>query len=175
MSVSLAGKTMIVTGAASGIGRATAEVLLDMGTNVILADLQQKDLDEVLAELDLERSRTIGCSCDVTVADDVEKLVAKSVEKFGQLNGLVNSAGVIMMDNAWDTSNEDMKQQFSVNVEGTFLCSRAVALQFRDNDGGSIVNVASNCGKVGYKNMAVYNASKAAVISLTRSLSLEWS
>ena len=175
MSVSLAGKTMIVTGAASGIGRATAEVLHDMGSNVVLADLHKEDLDEVLGELDLERSRTIGCSCDVTIADDVEKLVASSLEKFGQLNGLVNSAGVIMMDNAWDTSNEDMKQQFSVNVEGTFLCSRAVALQFRANDGGSIVNVASNCGKVGYQNMAAYNASKAAVISLTRSLSLEWS
>ena len=175
MSVSIDGKTIIITGAASGIGRATAEVLHDMGTNVVLADLYQKDLDEVLAELDLERSRIIGCSCDVTVANDVEKLVATAVEKFGKLDGLVNSAGVIMMDNAWDTSNEDMKQQFSVNVEGTFRCSRAVALQFRANDGGSIVNVASNCGKVGYQNMAAYNASKAAVISLTRSLSLEWS
>lgn len=80
-------------------------------------------------------------------ADDVEKLVAASVEKFGQLNGLVNSAGVIMMDNAWDMSNEDMKQQFSVNVEGTFLCSRAVARHFRGNGGGSIVNVASKLRK----------------------------
>ena len=70
MSVSLAGKTMIVTGAASGIGRATAEVLHDMGSNVVLADLHKEDLDEVLGELDLERSRTIGCSCDVTIADD---------------------------------------------------------------------------------------------------------
>ena len=78
--MSIDGKTIIITGAASGIGRATAEVLHDMGTNVVLADLHQKDLDEVLAELDLERSRIIGCSCDVTVANDVDKLVAAAVE-----------------------------------------------------------------------------------------------
>ena len=174
MSTSIDGHAIIVTGAARGIGRATTEVLLNLGANVVLADLRQNDLDEALADFDPDGSRAISCACDVTVADDVERLATAAVEKFGRLDGLVNSAGLVVLDNAWDASNDDMQRQFSVNVEGTFLCCRAVARHFRDGDGGSIVNIASNCGKVGYKNMVGYNASKAAVINLTRSLALEW-
>jgi NAD(P)-dependent dehydrogenase (short-subunit alcohol dehydrogenase family) len=99
--------------------------------------------------------------------------VAETVAKFNGIDGLVNNAGSVILDTAWDASLEDWSRQLEVNVIGTFLCSREVGRHLQPQ-GGAIVNVASNCGKVGYKNMAAYNAAKAAVISLTRSLSMEW-
>ncbi|HEY3428760.1 MAG TPA: SDR family oxidoreductase, partial [Acidimicrobiia bacterium] len=80
----------------------------------------------------------------------------------------------VVLDTAWDAGAADWRRQLDVNVTGTFFCSRQVGNHLKDQGGGAIVNVASNCGKVGYKNMAAYNAAKAAVISLTRSLSMEW-
>ena len=78
------------------------------------------------------------------------------------------------MDTAWDATSLDWSRQLNINVTASFAMAQAVGRHLRVSGGGSIVNVASNCGKVGYNNMAAYNASKAAVISLTRSLAAEW-
>ena len=101
-------------------------------------------------------------------------MVEATAERFGRLDGLVNCAGVVFLDTAWDASASDWNRQLEVNVTGSFVFARAVGAHLREHGGGAVVNVSSNCGKAGYPNMAAYNASKAAVLGLTRSLSMEW-
>lgn len=168
------GRVVIVTGAAGGIGLATAAVLLEVGAKVTMADLRQAEVEQAAGELDPGSERTLAQGSDITETKDVERLVQVTVERFGRLDGLVNNAGTVVLDPAWEATEADWARQFTVNVTGAFLCAQAVGRHLRTSGGGAIVNVASNCGKVGYPNMVAYNASKAAVINLTRSLAVEW-
>jgi NAD(P)-dependent dehydrogenase (short-subunit alcohol dehydrogenase family) len=163
----------VVTGAAGGIGAAIVEVLLERGAGVALLDLDPERTAAVAARLDPGSNRTLAIGCDVTDAEQVAAAVEEATNHLGGLDGLVNNAGDIVLDSAWDAQPKDWRRQLEVNLTATFLCSREVGLRLRGR-GGAIVNVASNCGKVGYRNMAAYNAAKAAVINLTRSLSAEW-
>ena len=162
----------MVTGAAGGIGRAITEVLLQRGARVAMVDLDGDRIQETADGFD--GNRVLPLSCDVTNEADVAVAVETMVGTWAGIDGLVNNAGAVVLDTAWDAGAADWRRQLDVNVTGTFLCSRQVGNHLKDQGGGAIVNVASNCGKVGYKNMAAYNAAKAAVISLTRSLSMEW-
>ncbi|MGF1665073.1 MAG: SDR family NAD(P)-dependent oxidoreductase [Acidimicrobiia bacterium] len=162
----LDGRVYVVTGAGGGIGGGIARVLTGEGARVTLVDLREPtvtDPDTMLA-----------VAADVTSPDDAAAVVAATIERFGRLDGLVNNAGVITLDAAWDATAEDWRRHMDVNVVGSFVFSQAVGTHLRTHGGGAIVNVSSNCGKAGYRNMAAYNASKAAVIGLTRSLSMEW-
>ena len=162
----LDGRVYVVTGAGGGIGGGIARVLTGEGARVTLVDLKEPtvtDPDTMLA-----------VAADVTSPDDAAAVVAATIERFGRLDGLVNNAGVITLDAAWDATAEDWRRHMDVNVVGSFVFSQAVGTHLRTHGGGAIVNVSSNCGKAGYRNMAAYNASKAAVIGLTRSLSMEW-
>ena len=171
--IELTERRYIVTGAAGGIGSATVSMLLERGASVALFDLDEAGTADVARSLDPSGSRTLAVGVDVTDPDSVSAGVDRAVDHFGGLDGLVNSAGSVVLDEAWDAAASDWSRQLEVNVTGSFLCAREVGKHLRGH-GGSIVNVASNCGKVGYKNMAAYNAAKAGVISLTRSLSMEW-
>ena len=166
------GRRYIVTGAAGGIGSAITEVLLNRGALVAMVDLDGERVGGAAANFDPQR--VLPLPCDVTNEADVAGAVETVVGTWGGIDGLVNNAGAVVLDTAWDAGAADWRRQLDVNVTGTFLCSRQVGSQLKERGGGAIVNVASNCGKVGYKNMAAYNAAKAAVISLTRSLSMEW-
>jgi NAD(P)-dependent dehydrogenase (short-subunit alcohol dehydrogenase family) len=162
----LDGRVYVVTGAGGGIGGGIARVLTGEGAKVTLVDLREPtvtDPDTMLA-----------VAADVTSPEDAAAVVAATIERFGRLDGLVNNAGVITLDAAWDATAEDWRRHMDVNVVGSFVFSQAVGDHLRAHGGGAIVNVSSNCGKAGYRNMAAYNASKAAVIGLTRSLSMEW-
>ncbi|MGH8957228.1 MAG: SDR family NAD(P)-dependent oxidoreductase, partial [Acidimicrobiia bacterium] len=161
----------IVTGAAGGIGSAITEVLMERGALVAMVDLDSDRVGKSAASFD--PLRVLPLSCDVTDEADVAAAVETVADTWGGIDGLVNNAGAVVLDSAWDAGAADWRRQLDVNVTGTFLCSRQVGNHLKER-GGAIVNVASNCGKVGYKNMAAYNAAKAAVISLTRSLSMEW-
>jgi len=171
--IDLKDRHYIVTGAAGGIGAAIVATLLEGGASVALFDLDETRTSEVARSLDASGARTLAVGVDVTDPDSVEAGVDRVVAHFGGLDGLVNNAGSVVLDEAWDAAASDWSRQLEVNVTGSFLCAREVGKHLRGR-GGSIVNVASNCGKVGYKNMAAYNAAKAGVISLTRSLSMEW-
>lgn len=167
-------KTVVVTGAAGGIGEGIARVLLEDGANVVLWDLSDDATRAVATRVDAGGERTSADAVDITDPAAVADAVAAAAKRFGRLHGLVNNAGTITMNAAWDADAAEWNRQLAVNVTGSFLCAQAVGSHLREHGGGSIVNVASNAGKVGYPNMAAYNASKAAVISLTRSLSREW-
>ena len=166
-------KRYMVTGAAGGIGSAVSQVLVAQGARVAMVDLDEQATGAAADLVDPGRKRTLAIGCDVTDAEDVASAVERVASGWAGLDGLVNSAGAVVLDTAWDATAADWRRQLDVNVTGSFLCAREVGRHLK-GQGGSIVNVASNCGKVGYKNMAAYNAAKAAVISLTRSLSMEW-
>ena len=165
------GRRYIVTGAAGGIGSAITQVLVERGAHVAMVDLDGERVQA--AALSFDPGKVLPLACDVTNEADVAAAVESVVDSWNGIDGLVNNAGAVVLDTAWDAGASDWRRQLDVNVTGTFLCSRQVGNHLKER-GGAIVNVASNCGKVGYKNMAAYNAAKAAVISLTRSLAMEW-
>jgi NAD(P)-dependent dehydrogenase (short-subunit alcohol dehydrogenase family) len=170
----LADRVVAVTGAAGGIGEGIARVRLEEGARVSLWDLSAERTAAVAARVDGSGRRTLAVAVDVTDEDAVRAAVQATVDRFGALDGLVNNAGTITMNAAWDAGADEWRRHLEVNVTGSFVCAQAVGRQMKGSGGGRIVNVSSNAGKVGYPNMAAYNASKAAVISLTRSLATEW-
>ena len=170
----LEGRVYLVTGAAGGIGAGIAQAILEEGGRVALVDLDLEGARRVAAQVDPGGSSTLPLLGNVTSAGDAEAAVQQTMNHFERLDGAVNNAGAVTLDEAWDATAADWRRQLDVNVTGSFLVAKAVGSLLKDNGGGAIVNVSSNCGKVGYRNMAAYNASKAAVIGLTRSLSMEW-
>jgi len=169
-------KIIFVTGAGRGMGRGIAEALAETGANVIVGDLAIESVRETAQLVDQHGPRSLAVQLDVTKAESVSAAIAEAVARFGRIDGWVNNAGIVKMDAALDVELADWERQMRVNVDGLFLCCQLAAKQMKAQSpsGGSIVNIASNAGKVGYKNMAAYNAGKAAVISITRSLSMEW-
>ena len=167
-------RAIVVTGAAGGIGQGLVSALLDEGANVVMTDLDQDRLDVAAAHLDPDGQRSVCVAGDLSSSEDVTSIVGAASGAFGRIDGLVNNAGVIVMDTAFDANIDDWSMQLNVNVAAAFAMAQAIGRYMRESGGGSIVNVASNCGKDGYDNMAAYNASKAAVISMTRSLAREW-
>ena len=167
-------RVIVVTGSAGGIGQGLVSALLDDGAKVVMTDLDQGRLDATAADLDPGGQRTVCVEGDLSSGKDIASIVDAATGAFGRIDGLVNNAGAIVMDTAFDAKVDDWSMQLNVNVTAAFAMAQAVGRHMRENGGGSIVNVASNCGKDGYDNMAAYNASKAGVISLTRSLAREW-
>jgi NAD(P)-dependent dehydrogenase (short-subunit alcohol dehydrogenase family) len=150
------GKTVVVTGAASGIGKATADLFAARGYTV--------------ARLDVQPGESISV-CDVADEHAVEKVF----EQIGRIDILVNSAGIAVRKNALEITREEWDRVLDVNVDGVFFCSRAAARRMKDQGGGAIVNLASIMGFSGglFPNPA-YQTSKGAVVNLTRALALEF-
>jgi NAD(P)-dependent dehydrogenase (short-subunit alcohol dehydrogenase family) len=168
---SLQDRVFVVTGGAGGIARGIAEAILEQGGRVALFDLDQAKVAATAAGLDV-RDRAMGVRADVTDPDSLGKAFDAVLKQMQRLDGLVNNAGIVRLGPADQTTPTGLDLELAVNVKGVLLAAQEAAKRFKGK--GAIVNIASNAGKVGYRNMAGYNASKAAVISLTRSLSLEW-
>jgi meso-butanediol dehydrogenase/(S,S)-butanediol dehydrogenase/diacetyl reductase len=171
----LGGKVVFVTGGGRGIGRGIAEACAQAGADVGLGDLRTQDAAETARLVEGCGRRAHAVALDVTQPASLEAAISSTVAALGRLDGWVNNAGVLRLGAALDAAPEDVGAQMRVNAEAVLCgCQAAARWMIGQGTGGAIVNVASNAGKVGYRNMAGYNASKAAVISLTRSLSLEW-
>jgi NAD(P)-dependent dehydrogenase (short-subunit alcohol dehydrogenase family) len=172
---SLGGRAVFVTGGGRGIGRGIACALAERGADVGVGDLDLAGARETADLVEAGGRRGLAVALDVTQAASLEAAVSAMVSAFGRLDGWVNNAGVLRLDAALDASAADFELQMRVNAQALLAgCQAAAHRMIAQGGGGAIVNVASNAGKVGYRNMAGYNASKAAVISLTRSLALEW-
>lgn len=165
-------RVVLVTGAARGIGRAACMAVAEAGADVVATDLDAAELAATVEGIKARGRRALALEMDVTDPAAVRTAFDRSAGEMGRLDGLVNNAGVISMGSALETDVGSWDAQFRVNVRGLFLCCREAARRMAG--GGAIVNVASNAGKVGYPNMAAYNASKAAVVNLTRTLAAEW-
>lgn len=163
----------IVTGGARGIGQAIAARLLGDGASVCLWDIDDAALAEACAALDAP-GRVATAKVDVTRADSVEAGVQAALAAFGKIDLLVNNAGIAGANaRLWETTPEEWRRVVEINLNGPFLCCRAVVPQMLKNGYGRIVNIASIAGKEGNPNAAHYSASKAGVIGLTKSLGKE--
>lgn len=170
----LEGRVVLVTGAGRGIGRGVCRALAEAGAEVVVTDLEEEEARATAALVEEAGRRALPLPLDVTSPPAVREAFRRAAGEMGGLDGLVNNAGVVSLRPALEIEEEEWSRQFEVNVAGLFTCCRTAARWMVDRGNGAIVNVASNAGKVGYPNMAAYNASKAAVINLTRSLAEEW-
>lgn len=160
-------KTVLVTGAGGGSGKAIAEAFLKAGAVVIAADLKIPQWHEATDMFH-------PVSLDVSEEVAVDKVVSEYCEKYGCIDILVNNAGIAIGSPLIDFTLDIWQKNFKVNAEGTFLCTRAVVrYMVKKNVPGRIINIASIAGKNGFANSSAYCASKAAVIGFTRALALE--
>jgi 3-oxoacyl-[acyl-carrier protein] reductase len=165
------GRTAIVTGGAAGIGLAIVKRLLDSGATVRIWDRDRKTLDAAVSSLPGPVS---GAAVDVTEAPVVTKAVDDALKDLGKIDVLVNNAGVAGLNvPTVDYPVEEWERVLKVNLTSQFLCCRAVAPHMVKRKYGRIVNIASIAGKEGNPNAVAYSASKAGVISLTKSLGKE--
>jgi 2-keto-3-deoxy-L-fuconate dehydrogenase len=170
----LTGKTAIVTGAGSGIGRATALLFAAEGAKVVLVD---RDADGVAATLDAIQSASgiaRATACDVTDEAAAQACVAQTVADWGALDVLVTAAGISTGKQAHETSLADFQAVFAVNVTGTFLWLRESLGPMLAQGRGSIVTVASQLARAGGRNNAAYVASKGAILSLTHTVAVDY-
>ncbi len=172
MDISFEKKTVIITGGAGGFGAAAARTFGEAGANVVVADINLAGAQKVAAEL----PSAVATETDVTSEDAMRELVATAERTYGQLDIMVNNAGVphrqgpmIEMDVA------DVDWQFAINIRSVFLGSKYAALSMRKTGGGVIVNTASIAGRRPRPGLTIYNATKGAVITLTRGLATELS
>jgi 3-oxoacyl-[acyl-carrier protein] reductase len=165
----LDGETAIVTGAAQGIGRATAELLGEAGANVVLADVQGEKVEAAAADLEDAGVATEAVECDVTDLAATDALAERASERFGTVEILVNNAGVGTGGSFLDVDPGEWEHVLSVNLTGAYNCSRSVVPGMLDGGGGRVVNVSSMAGRnTSYHGAANYTASKWGVIGLTK-------
>jgi 2-deoxy-D-gluconate 3-dehydrogenase len=165
---SLEGRTAIVTGAGSGLGQAIAVGFAEVGARVVAADLAGADFGPA------ERAGAASVEVDVSDRASVDRMVATAIADAGRVDILVNSAGIGGRSPAEDYSAELFDRVLAVNLIGTFGCCQAVGRAMLAAGSGSIINFASVGGLVGYAGSVGYQASKGAVVQLTRSLAIEW-
>jgi NAD(P)-dependent dehydrogenase (short-subunit alcohol dehydrogenase family) len=173
MDLFLKGKVALITGAGSGIGRTTALFLAGEGARICCADLFEERASETAKAIKQQGGKAMHLKCDVRDYEQVASMVEKTVDAFGQLDILINSAGVAAGGLFADTEPKDWAQELNINLLGTMNCCRAALDRMTPRNYGKIVNLASDAGKVGEKRMTVYGASKGGVIGFTKCLAVE--
>ena len=171
--MSVAGKTAIVTGAATGIGAATAALLAARGARVLAAGLQPEALRETVAAIEADGGEALAIEADVSDPEQIEAVAARAQEAFGGTDILVNNAAIYPIGPWHEADAAEWDAVFATNVRGYFLLAKAVRPQMLARGGGSIVNVASVTFYWGEAGLVSYVASKGAVIGFTRSLARE--
>ena len=171
MASDMGERTVVVTGAAGGVGAATARRFADAGATLVLGDRDAAALETLCGQL-AAVAVVHGVACDVTKVADVENLMAEAVAETGGIDVLVNAAGLWVEGPSEEMTEEEWDRVMSVNLKGTFFCcSRAIpALKERQ---GCIINLSSDCGLVGTPETAIYTASKGGVSLMTKALAIE--
>lgn len=162
-------KIAIVTGASRGIGRSIALALAKQGAIIVAVDLDKAATDAVVEELNALGTKALAVTGNVTVTEDVERMVNAAVEAFGRVDILVNNAGITRDGLLVRMKDEDWDAVLTVNLKGAFLCTRAVSKVMTKQRYGRIINIASIVGQMGNAGQANYCASKAGLIGLTKS------
>jgi len=173
-AISLHGRSALITGASSGLGRAFAGMLARAGAAVALAARRRDSLEEVRQDLETAGARAIAVAMDVTNAGSVAEAVASAAQGLGKLDILVNNAGVSLTKPFLDLSESEWDQQVDTNLKGAFLVAQAAAKIMREQaSGGAIVNIASILGLRVAGQVAAYLTSKAGILHLTKGMALE--
>ncbi len=165
----VADRVAVVTGGTRGIGLATARMLVHAGSAVVVAARSGRDVERVADELG---PRALGVACDVRRVDECERLMARTVERFGRLDILINNAGLGVFAPVEAMSLDDWHRQIETNLDGVFYCCRA-ALPHLKRAGGWIINIGSLAGKNAFAGGAAYNASKFGLLGFSEALMLE--
>lgn len=175
----LSGKVAIVTGGASGIGKAIAMTLSREGASIIIADINLDEAEKTVKEIKKSGLEAIAIKTDVSKSEDAKKMVARTIEQFGRIDILVNNAGIgratgalLSPDHAFveNLTEEEWDKVMSVNLKSVFLCCKVVVKRMKEQRSGKIVNISSMDGKTGSAGGPHYGVSKAGVINLTKSL-----
>ncbi len=175
MNISFEGKVALVTGAASGLGLATAKASAESGASVALADWNEHAVRSAADELTAQGHRALAIHCDVADDAQVESMVEQTVATFGRLDAAYNNAGVqnILAETA-DTTREDFDRVMGINLRGEWSCMKFELQQMRKQRSGSIVNCSSLGGLVGGAERGIYHAAKHGVLGFTKSAALEY-
>jgi NAD(P)-dependent dehydrogenase (short-subunit alcohol dehydrogenase family) len=173
---SLAGRVAVVTGASSGLGVSLAEGLAAAGAKLVLSARREDRLKELAARLERGGCECLAVRCDVAEEASIDELVARTLERFGRADVLVNNAGITEVVPAAEEPVESFDRVLAVNLRGVFVCAQRFGRHMIERGGGAIVNVASMLGLVGSGQVpqASYAASKGGVINLTRELAAQW-
>lgn len=167
--------TTLITGGASGIGLAAAQLLHQRGARVAIVDVQSDKGAEALTSLGDTDNRAIFLQANLAIPEEADRVIAETVAAFGQLNSIVNSAGIQRYGNAEQTSLELWNEVMAVNLTASFLVSRAAIPHLRQAGRGSIVHVGSVQSHVSQRGAMAYVTSKHALLGLTRSMAVDYS
>jgi 2-keto-3-deoxy-L-fuconate dehydrogenase len=172
----LDGKTALITGAGSGIGREIALLFAKQGANVAVADINVDGANEVAKEIANADGQAIALSLDVASQQSANDAVAEIVSMHGRIDILVNNAGIGLVGNVVETGEEDFDRLIAVNIKGVYNCTRAAVTQMlaQDPKGGSIVNLGSVAGMVAVTRRFAYSATKGSVLSMTQSTAMDY-
>ena len=174
MAGALDGKVAIVTGSSRGIGKATALAIASEGAKVVVNYARSSSAaDEVVAEIEKNGGEAIALQADVSQADQVDALIKATMDKFGQIDVLVNNAGITRDTLLLRMKPEDWQAVIDLNLTGVFLCTRAVSKIMLKQRSGRIINIASVSGLMGNPGQANYSAAKAGVIGFTKTVAKE--
>jgi NAD(P)-dependent dehydrogenase (short-subunit alcohol dehydrogenase family) len=175
MNISFANKVGLVTGAASGLGLATARAFAESGAAVVLADWNEQEMQAAAKELAGKGHKTLAIRCDVSDDTQVEAMVKQTVATFGQLDAAYNNAGVqnLLAETA-DATREDYDRVMGINLRGVWSCMKFELQQMRKQGSGAIVNCSSLGGLLGGARRGIYHAAKHGVLGFTKSAALEY-
>ncbi len=175
MHISFANRVALVTGAASGMGLATAKAFAEAGASVVLADWNEEAAQTAAKQLAAQGHKVLAIGCDVSNDAQVEAMVQQTVATFGRLDAAYNNAGVqnILAETA-DTTREDYDRVMGINLRGVWSCMKFELQQMRKQGSGAIVNCSSLGGLVGGAERGIYHAAKHGVIGFTKSAALEY-
>ncbi|MEO9330374.1 3-oxoacyl-ACP reductase FabG [Gordonia aurantiaca] len=166
----LTGRTAVITGGAQGIGYAIARTFADNGALVVIGDLDEAKAKEAAASLGTE---ALGVGCNVVSSDDVATLLDRAVDSFGSLDVMVNNAGITRDATMRKMTEQQFDDVISVHLRGCWNGTRLAAGIMRENGGGSIINLSSISGKVGFIGQTNYSAAKAGIVGLTKAAAKE--
>lgn len=172
---SLEGKTAVITGASSGLGREMAIGLAMAGAEVMLVARKPGPLQELADELNENGYSVAWCSADVSDAEEVKKMVKATMDRFGKIDVLVNNAGTTYRSPIVECPDEEYDRIIAINQRSCWLCQKYVGEEMlKRGKGGSIINIGSGAGHDGKKHSVPYCASKGAMVMLTRGAAIEW-
>lgn len=170
----LTGRAAIITGGSKGLGEAMAAGLASAGADVLLTSRHEDEAAETAARIAADFGhKAVGMTADVTRPDQVSAMVERAVGEFGKVDILINNAGINIRGPIDELTPEQFKEVHDINVDGLWLCCRAVVPHMKQRKSGRIINLGSTLGLVGLANRTPYASSKGAVVQMTRALGLE--